>query len=139
MAKVLFPIKWKEKLAQCISQIQSALELANELKPDCLLKTLVFWPHANELITLIISIVESVSTLGHDTDPREEYYLDNLMLRFGYSKENNIQELKAWPPLRELVLNINIFFVDLPPKQCGLPRKKNMQRLSYKVILDLDI
>ncbi len=39
MAKVPFPIKWREKLAQHVLQIQSVLELADKLKLDCLVKT----------------------------------------------------------------------------------------------------
>ena len=51
----------------------------------------------------------------------------------------NIKKLKARPLLKELALNINIFSANLPPKQCRLPKKKNVQQLPYKVILDLDI
>lgn len=47
--------------------------------------------------------------------------------------------MKARRLLRELAPNINIPFADLPPKQYGLPRKKNVQRLPYEIILDLDI
>ncbi len=115
--------------------------MADELKPDYLLKTLVLWLCASELIILIVSAVGSISTLGHGTIPipREEYHPDNPMLRSGCFEESNIQELKARPPLRELVPNINIPFADPSPKQYGLPRKKNVQRLPYEVILDLDI
>lgn len=116
MAKVLFPIKWKENLTQHVLQIQSISELLDKQKPNCLLKILVFWPCANKLVTLIISAMGLVSTLGHSTVPREKYYPDNPLLRFRYFEENNIQELKARPLLRELAPNINILSADLPPK-----------------------
>ncbi len=141
MAKVLFPIKWREKLARHALQIQSISELADELKPDCLLKTSVLWPCASKLVTLIVSAVGSVSTSGHSTVPvpKEKYYPDNSTLRSRCSEESNIQELKARPPLKELAPNINILFADPHPKQHRLPRKKNVQWLPYEVILDLDI
>lgn len=140
MAKALFPIKWREKLARRVLQIQSVTELADELKPDCLLKTSVLWPFANELVTLIVSAVGSASTLGHGTVPKgKEYQPDIPTLISVCSEESNIQELKARPPLRELAPNINITSADPPPKQCGLPRKKNVQQLPYEVILDLNV
>lgn len=57
MAKVLFPIKWRKKLARHTLQIQSVSELADKLKPKCLLKTSVLWPCASELVILIIFTV----------------------------------------------------------------------------------
>lgn len=139
MAKVLFPLKWKKKLAQHILQIQFVLELADKLKPDYLLKISVFWLCTSELIILIISAKELVLTLGHGTILKEEYHLDNPTLRFRCSEESNIQELKARPFLKKLISNINNSSADLFPKQRGLPKKKNVQQLPYKVILDLDI
>lgn len=90
MAKILFLIKQREKLARHASQIQFVLELADKLKPDCLFKTSVFWPYASKLITLIVFVIESVLTSGHSTIPRKKYHPDNLMLRFRYFEESNI-------------------------------------------------
>lgn len=57
-----------------------------------------------------------VLILGHSTIFRKKHYLNNLMLRFESFEKKNIQELKARLFLRKLVLNINIFSIDLPPK-----------------------
>ena len=116
MAELLFLIKWREKLARRALSIQSVLELADELKPDCLLKTSVLWPYASKLVTLIVSAMELVLTLGHSTVLKEEYYLNNPTLRFRCSDKSNIQELKAKRSLRELTPNINSHSADPPPK-----------------------
>lgn len=123
MAKVLFLIKWRKKLARRVSQIQFISKLANKLKPDCLLKTSVFWLCANKLVTKIVSTMRSVLTLGHSTVPRKKYHPDISTLRSGYSEEGNIQELKARPLLKELAPNINIPSANPPSKQRGLCRQ----------------
>lgn len=68
-------------------QMQSVLELANELKPDCLLNTLVLWLCANELVTKIISAMGSIPTMGYGTIFKKQYYPNIQMLRLGILKK----------------------------------------------------
>lgn len=120
-------------------QIQSIIELIDKFKPDCLFKTLVFGPFTNKLVTLIVVAVGLISISGYDTVLKDK----NCNLGSGYSKEGNIQNLKARSPLRKVAPNINITFAKLLPKLCKRPRKENTQKLPggtpYKVIIDLDI
>lgn len=126
MAKAFFTVKLREKLAQRESQIQSVTELTDKLKPECLLKTLVLRLFANKLVTLIIMALGSVSTSSHSTVSKGKKCNSNIpILGSGYSKEGNIQKLKARSPLREVVPNINMTFTELPLKLCGRPRKIN--------------
>lgn len=96
MAKALFPIKLREKLTQRVLQIQSVTELTDKLKPDYLLKTLVFRLFADKLIILIVIAVGLVSISGHKAISKGKNYNSNiLILGSRYSKEGNIQKLKA--------------------------------------------
>ena len=94
---------------------------------------------SSKLVTLIVSTVKSVSTLGHSTVLKEGYHPDKPTLKSWCFEESNIQELKARLLLRELAPNFINRSVDLLPNQRGLPSKKNVQRLLYKIILNLNI
>ena len=76
----------------------------------------IFWLYASELVILIVFAIRSVLTLGHGTVLREEYHPDNPTFRSKYFEENNIEELKAKPHLKELAPNINRPSADLPSK-----------------------
>lgn len=66
------------------------MELANKLKPNCLLKTSVLWPFANKFVIKIVFIVRLVLILGYGTILREEYYSNILMLRSECFEKGNI-------------------------------------------------
>lgn len=91
MAKALFPIKLREKLTQRVLQIQSVIKLTNKLKPDCLLKILVFRPFADKIIILIVIAVGLVSIFGHKAISKGKNCNSNiLILESRYFKEGNI-------------------------------------------------
>lgn len=57
MGKTLFPVKWREKLTRRACRIRSVKDLEDELKPDCLLKTSILGPFAEELVSRIKTAV----------------------------------------------------------------------------------
>ena len=57
MGKVLFSIKWREKLAWQACRIWSVKDLEDKLKPDCLLKMCIFGSFAEKLVTWIKTAV----------------------------------------------------------------------------------
>lgn len=95
------------------------MELIDELKLDCLLKTSVFELFANELDTLIVIVVRLISVSGHDIGFKNiNFNSDIQILDSKYFKKSNIQKLKARSLLKKVVPNINIIFVEPFPKPC---------------------
>lgn len=88
------------------------MELVNKPKSNCLFTISVFELFAHELINLIVYIIMLLSTFGHNTIFKENYFSNNSILRSECFEKSNIQELKARSLLRELVPNINIFFAN---------------------------
>ena len=87
--------------------------MADEIKPDCLLKRSIFWPFAKKLITLIVFAIGLVLVSRYGIIPRSTKYHPNIVTIFGYFDKRNIEEPKISPALRVLSSNINISFESL--------------------------
>lgn len=100
-------------------QTQFVMKLIDKLKPKYLLITSIFWLFANKFITLIIVVIRLVSISGYGTFSKDKKYNSNiLMLGSKYSKEDNIQKLKARFLLKQILLNNNTTFIEPSPKPC---------------------
>ncbi len=148
-------------------QIQSVVNLADELKPDYRLKTSVLWPFGNELVALLASTIMSkaemqpiytsgyrdeqsnldttANTLGLRARQRDNIYRDeesNLENPARTSelsaRKNNNPNSKVRLLLKEVTPNLKTT-ADLLPKKRGRPRKNNPLdgRTPYKVVIYL--
>lgn len=130
MGKVFFPIKLREKLARRAARIWCVLDLEEELKPDCLLKTSILWPFKDKLVILISLAVATIS-------PHSEHEGFNITVE-------NVQPQrrpKARPPLQDITLNIEA--ISSPPIQKKRRRPKktdrsHVQGVVHDFVLDFE-
>ncbi len=148
-------------------RILSVVDLADELKPDCLLKTLVLWLYGNELLALLVSTIVSraemqpintsgyrdeqsnldttANTLGLQARQTDNVYKDeesNLknparISELSAGKSDNLNS-KVRLPLKEVTSNPKTT-VDLLPKKRGRPRKNNPLdgKTPHEVVINL--
>lgn len=136
MAKALFSIKLREKLARRASHIQSVTEMRDELKPNCLLNTSILWPFADNLVALIMSAILVPAAQPAKSNPlpeigpvviyKEDTSAPNTTNRtFKYPSHD--QNPKARLPLKEMVFN-SIIIPENPLQKCrGRPKKSRLQ------------
>lgn len=130
MGKVFFPIKLREKLARHAAYIWCVLDLEEELKPNCLLKTFILWPFKDKLVILISLAVATISPhLEHEGSDKT---VENVQPQ---------RRHKARPPLQDITLNIEA--ISSPPiqKKRRQPKKtdrSHVQGVVYYFVPDFE-
>lgn len=130
MRKIFFPIKLREKLARRAARIQCVLDLEEELKPDCLLKTPILWPFKDKLVILISLAVATISP-----------YLEHKGSDITVENVQPQRHTKARPPLQDITLNIEAISSSLIQKKRGRSKKtdrSHIQGVVHDLVLDFE-